>query len=290
MVDYSYVDAALFKSGWELTELEQHLAVQKMSLELADYEAEILELAELKGKTAKLWRWLEQFSGPPTDTYQETYRHWVQKIAAKTAAVAEARSMRRKLERSFHYLMMKVSGGQEGFGDWDFAELPRAAATYIASLKGSERRVTADAHTLSDRRTLKEQTIDRHLVRLANGHAGRSLPVDADSHFGLSHTEISGSLNTKLRILGEGIAMASVGLSNGELDKEFTRLTTDLLRRCLRLREQLREGGQLLTAAQVEDLNRQLELMDGIHFQAEKALSALIVSKNKPLHVKVVKS
>lgn len=290
MVDRSYVDAALFKSGWELTELEQHLAVQKMSLELADYEAEFIELAELKTKTAKLWRWLEQFSGPPSDNYRETYRHWVQKIAAKTAEVAEARGARQKLERSFHYLMMKVSGGRKGFGDWDFAELPHEAATHIASLRGSERKVTADAASVSRQRVVKEQTIDRHLIRLANDQAGKSLPVDADSHFGLSRTEIHGSLNTKLRILGEGLAMASVGISDGDLDREFTRLTTDLLRRCLKLREQLKEGGELLTAAQVEELNRQLELMDGIHFQAEKALSALIVSKNKPLHVKVMKS
>lgn len=290
MVDYPYVDAALFKSGWELTEVEQHLAVQKMSLELSDYEDQFVELAELKTQSAKLWRWLEQYSGPPSDTYRETYRHWVQKIAAMTATVAEARGMRHKLERSFHYLMMKVSGGREGFGDWDFAELPGAAATHIASLRSSERRVSADASSLTEQRAVKEQAIDRHLIRLANDDAGRSLPVDADSHFGLSRTEISGSLNTKLRILGEGIAMASVGISDGEQDREFTRLTTDLLRRCLRLREQLRDGGALLTAAQVEDLNRQLELMDGIHFQAEKALSGLIVSKNTPLHVKIVKS
>lgn len=290
MVDYNYVDSALFKSNWELTELEQQLAVKRMTVELASHEQQFLELEELKSKADKLWRWLDQYSGPPADTYQETFRHWVQKIAAKTTEVADARIVRQRLERSFHYLMMKVSSGRKGYGHWDFAELPTEAANHLSGLRGAEKRVTTDAANLSRRRVYKEQTIDRHLIKLANERACRSLPVDAESHFGLSQTEITGSLRTKLRILGEGIAMASVGVSDGERDREFTRLTTDLLRRCLKLRKEMQDDGQVVSAAQLEEFNRQLELMDGIQFQAEKALSALIVSKNKPLHVKIVKS
>lgn len=290
MVDYDYIESSLFKSNWELTELEQQLAVKRMSVQMASHEEQFVELEELKAKADKLWRWLERYSGPPADTYQETFRHWVQKISAQSAEAAEARSVRQRLERSFHYVMMKVSSGRKGFGAWDFGELPGEAASFLASLRSAEQQVTEDATSLHQQRIHKESAIDRHIISAANRNACRSLPVDAESHFGLSRTEIHGSLRTKLRILGEGIAMASVGVGSGEQDREFTRLTTDLLRRCLKLRKGMEEGSEVVSAAQLEDFNQQLELMEGIQFQAEKALSSLIVSKNKPLHVKIVKS